>query len=434
MASYTIAVIDKADRLARIAEEIKNPLRTQPMVIRDKNSELPVIRMPLELPIYRMRNWRTDLEQLDHCRSKGLPENYFDDSDEDVEAQRIQHGILLRMSKDPGAPIYQELERAKWQTESLLVTSTGVMVNGNRRLAAMRDLYTSNPSLYASYSNVDLTVLPDWVTEKDIELLEDDLQLAPDTRQDYNWISRRRKLRHETETLGIPRDDVKRHYRFTRDEQLNRELAQLELAEEYLEEYIGEARNYRLVEDNEQMFKELQQALEGKDPEKQRLAKKVGFPLIKESRELGSRAYDYKIAFGKQMEEVLTTLAKEEGIALDQDTTIVLEETPSEDPLDSFTGNGTERFADLEDILSDPDNSGQVAMKIVTICRSMKDAKSQEDKSHAALRQVKSANTDLSSIDLSMADREDLDQIKAQLENVVLLSERLLEEVDKLTK
>jgi hypothetical protein len=55
-----------------------------------------------------------------------------------------QHGILSKLAREGGdtiTPIITELERTK-QTEPIFIIPSGVVVNGHRRLAAMRDLYT----------------------------------------------------------------------------------------------------------------------------------------------------------------------------------------------------------------------------------------------------------------------------------------------------
>jgi hypothetical protein len=47
-----------------------------------------------------------------------------------------------------------ELEREARQVEPLLVTAEGLVVNGNRRLAAMRALQLRDPVRYAGFAEV----------------------------------------------------------------------------------------------------------------------------------------------------------------------------------------------------------------------------------------------------------------------------------------
>src|SRR6185312_10992781 len=123
---------------------------------------LPVIRLGIDVPIYRMANGRTRTAQLQYVRSHKLPVHFFSAGQENQEAQQAQHDILDRFSKEgtPSIiPIATVLGEGR-QTEPILITAAGVVVNGNRRLAAMRELYAGGEATYSSFSHVNCKVLP----------------------------------------------------------------------------------------------------------------------------------------------------------------------------------------------------------------------------------------------------------------------------------
>src|SRR5437879_4156701 len=63
-------------------------------------TQLPIIRVPLGLPLYRMSNGRTQTRQLAHITEKELPVDYFSAGQENDPAQQTQHEILRNLSKE----------------------------------------------------------------------------------------------------------------------------------------------------------------------------------------------------------------------------------------------------------------------------------------------------------------------------------------------
>jgi hypothetical protein len=129
-------------------------------VYEDKNTSLSVITLDIGLPIYRMANGRTQTDQLAYIADAKSDPTFFSAHEEDVAAQRAQHKILSILA-DTGTesimPISEELGRTG-QTEPILITPAGVVVNGNRRLAAMRELYASGD--HPKFETVECEVLP----------------------------------------------------------------------------------------------------------------------------------------------------------------------------------------------------------------------------------------------------------------------------------
>ena len=80
-----------------------------------------------------------------------------------------------------------ELETEE-QREPLLITMNGVVVNGNRRLAAMRELFTERPGEFKHFSHVDCAVLPASITPHEMRETEVRLQMRPETKLPYGWI------------------------------------------------------------------------------------------------------------------------------------------------------------------------------------------------------------------------------------------------------
>jgi hypothetical protein len=79
---------------------------------------------------------------------------------------------LIKKSRDPKGPIYAELERHALQTDPLLIQENGVVLNGNRRLAAMRDLLSREGENCKQFTHVRVAVLRENISNNEIEFIE----------------------------------------------------------------------------------------------------------------------------------------------------------------------------------------------------------------------------------------------------------------------
>lgn len=191
---YQVIVKDIAERSQVIADKKDVAERFETFFqFTSGPMELPVVEVELGLPLYRLANYRTQTEQLSHIRSRQLAAGFFRIGQENVTAQQAQHDILVSFAKlgsgETIIPIYNVLETGRQQSETLLITGDGVVVNGNRRLAAMRELYQADPQAYASFGSVRAKVLPPGLTAVEIKRIETRLQMTPQTLLPYDWVN-----------------------------------------------------------------------------------------------------------------------------------------------------------------------------------------------------------------------------------------------------
>jgi hypothetical protein len=411
---------DKPDRRALIMTEIQSATQNDKVPYRGKLIDIPVIRIPIEIPIYRVRNGRIQVDQYQYISDKELPKDFFESGEENESVQNIQHSILLELSKDPKGNIYKELFEVAIQKDNLLITTDGIVVNGNRRLSAMRDLRAKEPNAYPEFSHIDVAVLPPEATEEDLERIETELQLTPETKLEYGWIQRRLKLRRQLEELKMDKGEIKRIYRFDREEDINTELQQLLLAEEYLSSFLKMPGAYKEVSNSEQMFKELQKAVKGKGGVEGDVRRLAGFLLVKEARLLGERAYSYRDLFGKDFIAVMNKFAIREGIQPygNQIPTSAADEEEG-DLFDDFLQPSASIFTPIKEFLSNPEKSKDTTEKLVNIYTDIKNDNKETDKRHKALKSVQDALRILSDVDLSVSDPKTHTQIRGQLESII---------------
>jgi hypothetical protein len=268
---------DRRQRIARLTGE-------QPaghfVPWRGRYVKAPVITVDHDVLVYRVENGRLITQLREHAREHGedLADIYA--RQDTAEIQQLLHNLLVAQAGDPRGPILHELERQQLQTEPLLITAEGVVVNGNRRLAAMRELLHCNPERYAAFATVSAAMLPAEAGAADLEFVEAALQMAPETKLAYGWIGRRLKMRRQRDELKLPLASICESYRIEDAADIDREIQDLALAEDYLDSYRGEPAHYSLINDAEALFVGLRQRLSLLPEALRRLWRLAGFAMI----------------------------------------------------------------------------------------------------------------------------------------------------------
>ncbi|HEX2553318.1 MAG TPA: hypothetical protein VHL98_06435 [Microvirga sp.] len=274
------AVMPRDARIRAIGADRRPPVRTLAVLLQGRYRDLPVVRVPQEALVYRVDNGRLAAALEEQAARERTALGALRARAETPEVQGLLHDLLLARARDPQGPIFAELERAATQTEPLLIGFDGVVINGNRRLSAMRALLARDSARYAGFAEVLAAVLPPETTPADVEYVEAALQMAPETKLGYGWIDRRLTLRKQRDALGLPIRDILAAYRIDDPAQVDRELAQLALAERYLDGYCGEPGRYSRVAEDEVLFAGLQAQLARLDPALRPLWEAAGFAMI----------------------------------------------------------------------------------------------------------------------------------------------------------
>ena len=255
---YKFNLIDSTTRKQQIeqrATEARKENRTKrEMKFRGGREPLAIIQMTIHHLLYRLENFRTIGDQMSQVASGKVDENLFDPSRrEDVSAQAAQHEILFKLAQTGSGEsikaIYDELIRVKEQTDELIISADGVVVNGNRRLAAMRELLAGDVQAFAGFENVSCAVLPESATDEEIVSLEIELQMQPDTKLPYDWTAvalaaRELKARHYSDEriAGMMNRDK---------EEILKLVKMIDGADLYLTDHLERPRDYNSLEETE---------------------------------------------------------------------------------------------------------------------------------------------------------------------------------------
>lgn len=229
-----------------------------------KKLDLPKIRIPINegYLVLRLANGRTIAKQEQYIQQENLSPTFFTNYDSNA-VQDVQHGflkdlILKRSEEDMSSTDFQmkfhhDHGNAE-QTEPILITSWGVIVNGNRRVTFWRMLLDESPEIYKRFDMIDALVLPPEWSEEEINELEYDLQIAKDIKEPYEWMNIGMKWRRRFSESGKGLDDFLNQY--VNKAEIETEMRKSDLAEQYLTT-IGSPKMWELVSDKEQIFIDL---------------------------------------------------------------------------------------------------------------------------------------------------------------------------------
>ncbi len=282
----------EAERAAMLAEAAAGREPTHFVPMPDGMRRLPVVHVPADLPVYRFDNGRLIAELHEHVHTVGGDFDALRRSAQTAETQALLHRFLMAHAGDRRGPILQELRRLRQQTEPLLVTAAGEVINGNRRLAAMRSLLAEDAGQFDCYAQVAVAVLPADCPPADIDFIEAALQMAPETKLGYGWVNRRLKLRRQAEELKLPRDWVMAAYQIDDPAQVDRELGELALAEQFLRDRLHQPDHFAAIADAEPLFVALHAQLQGLAPALRAVWQSIGFAMIHARDALGKQVRD----------------------------------------------------------------------------------------------------------------------------------------------
>lgn len=365
---------------------------------RDGYIDAPVATVDPAALVYRAANGRLFSELV----ALGVPREQL----EDRAQQQMLHDLLIAKAKDRAGPIYEELERHGKQTEPLLVTHDGIVVNGNRRLAAMRELRLRDTMPKPVFEQVSVAILPAAFSPEDIEYIEAALQMAPELKLDYSWINRRLKLRDQVERRGVSDSEILAAYRFDEPSAIDRELAQLSLAERYLR-YCGRPGAYTEVAEHEELFIAMHRELDAFENKRvTELWTYGGFAMMKANEEIGRSPRQYfpftSPAPFALVHWAMRSLGEEFGFAPPQPTG---ENRPVT----------TELFEQLIPIVREADQAPEIARRLTMLSDRLRAHEREEIGAAQTLTALRQANRNLQMLDPATVSSVQGREIRAEL-------------------
>ena len=222
---------------------------------RGQPKHVEVIDLPIDLTYYNPATHRIRAQRSHNLAlEQGLESDPWS-----AESQDYLHFLLCANPSNPSEPdpdleALVESLKEDGQAEPGLVTRDGILVNGNTRRAALKNLGTRS---------IRVGVLPASCTWEDINQVELSLQLRLDKRRDYSYINR--MLAYEELTAaGVPEPEVARQFRTT-SAMVKADLEVLSWIYEMIDRSTHDGASLRLVdfERAQENLRELRRAVDG---------------------------------------------------------------------------------------------------------------------------------------------------------------------------
>lgn len=395
---------------------------------RNSADKYGVYKVSIDMPKYRLQNGRTQASQESYLAiHPELPENYFEIDLESEERHKIQHKILEKMNKE-GSKNFFEFFQNESQDKYLIMDNKGFIINGNRRLCAMRGLYYSDKERYTRFSHIEVLLLPP-CDEKDLDELEARLQLQPDMKAEYWWITRGCMIRKKQNKNNYSEDDLKRIYdkgniEFKVDELMD----MLGYADEYLQnkgvpkqyDLLGDKHKYAFSEIRKGRIKTLKKASEAKKD----IFKKICFNLLDtDVGELGlGRLYNVISDVAKYIDDIGEEIENQIDIEKYQP------QSDSSGNAGLFEFDNTELKISLA--VEDDENTDEVTDIVKDIVLRERTLEKERNTAKFVFKQVRSANKSLQEALNAFDHRTDPNGIIEQLENIEFLVSELRGKVE----
>jgi hypothetical protein len=429
--TFKIKIKAPATREAQIRSSVAASQEKQDFYdFRHERTELPRVRIPQDLLLYRMENFRTFTDQQEYLAKESLPANFFHAGQENETVQQIQHGLLAALSRqgraDSVVPVIDVLRTEK-QREPLLITYRGVVVNGNRRLAAMRELMDEDEVANHAFNAVTCLVLPEDASPDDIIEVEAGLQGRPETKLDYDWIGDGQLIKRLFEIGWTERQMTDRLRR--KPSEIRNSLAALTEANLYLKDWRDAEGQYTLVRDSEQFFKDLPGHVQKKDTDLANASRAIAWTLHDHRDSLNERLYAFNIAMGGKAADVLDRLSSELGISLSKSETL---EDDGDFLVDIEEADDEVSYQPIVDLLADEGRRQEAVETLIDICRTVIEEERGKKTGTVALKAIGAANARLMEVDLSRADPASYHAIDRQLEQITSRVASLTEQLTAL--
>ncbi len=375
---------------------------------------LPIIDVPIELLIYRVENIRTkNLQKEWLARHKDLPSNLFSKENDtsSIEVQENQHEVLKLVIEKENLFKTFEKDNKKEQTDPLICTNDGVVVNGNRRLCTWRELYYRDKIRYAHFQTVSVAVLPD-NDEQGIYDLEISLQVTPDMKAAYTWHAIAADCQEKIEA-GMDINEIAKK-QGKKPQEINACIECYRYAEEHLKS-IGHPNEWSKVDKQEFAFKQIVNERKKIDNQGDKdlfceISKALLLTPVK-----GDRLY-------KKIPTVASKLTMIADKLKDAFSITISDSGNNGDDVDILLGGDTskqnETNAQIAKAIREANEPKRVTSVVSDTLSTIEHLEEEKKKKSFIFDEVKKAATCLSNAIQSIDDVMDKDGVKNQLENI----------------
>ena len=340
--------------------------------LKGERKELTGYRLPRKLVFYNIENGRFAKEYIKIVREEGGTLNPENEDD----AKKIKN-LLLELNPTDTKNSLTDIKRVG-QKELGLITRDGFLIDGNRRMALITELFETEHE--EKYQYINVARIEDTVGPKDLWAIEAGISLGKDPKVEYGAINKLLKLEQGRKAGFSPEEIAKLLYGIDDPEKIRIDLAKLDLMKKYLREYYQDDEDFTYLEGLDTHFSELQSimklAKENDLPVTEQLSlQKVTFRLMYEKtyhRRL--RLMKSAITDSYSLEKIVEAANKMEEISHKSTEPII------DDDYDESMSPTLTRYVDFEDEVKAQKNEDNVTILLNSILNNLKFLKPEDQR------------------------------------------------------
>ena len=242
------------EKLKKVIDKLRKPARPPLKAVIDFKNDLAegiesmIEMVPTEHLRFRKNNGRIIAEVESYEKENGVTLD-----EESKETQEILRRFLAGNDRERNDELKRLLTH-KGQREPAIITCDGFLINGNRRKMALDELYMETGR--DRFATMRVVILPDVVSELDIQKVENRYQLQSEGKSEYQGLNRAIKYKRNIENNFLLRDQLKDdpNYYSLSDSALNKVVKDyeknyirpLECIDQYLE-HLGRSGMYNTI-------------------------------------------------------------------------------------------------------------------------------------------------------------------------------------------
>ena len=380
---------DSKTRIEKYITEKQNCKEQEfvPLILKGQRRKIQVYRLPIKLLYYNIRNGRFAAEYKRLVKKHGGELKAEDPND----AKKIQQ-LLLSLDKGETVRTYEDI-KLKGQVHAGIITEDGYVIDGNRRMAILTQLFEDTAIDDFKYLNVALIDEP--VEPPDLWKIEAGIQLGKDEILRYGPINELLKLEQGIKAGISPKEIAKTLYGIDDEEEIEEKRDRLALIRQYLV-YIGKPEDFEEAKNIHEHFIRLQEIIKtakdtDTDPDLRGTIKRVVFQLILDGiQHLALRKIRRMVRL--QLSDAITELERAKEYSKPKKPT---EEEPDLDEL-------VEQVIDLDQGTENDEDDQTSPTK--TLFQNAADILDAEENKDQILQLLRKAEINLSAIDYQSAD------------------------------
>ena len=195
--------------------------------------------------------------------------------------------------------------------------------------------------------------------------------------------------------------------------EISNALLAIEEADLYLTHWVKEPKQYQLVEDGEQFFRDIARNIKGGSEELKNASRAIAWTIFQNRDNIEGRIYRFNKAFGSLAPKVLERLEDSLSISNEVDET----QEDSEFEIDIET-DSVDSFTPIVNTLKVANTNEDILDTLIDACETTMELDKDKGKQQKPLKIINAAYSKLAGVDIDVASKDTYPAIRKQIESI----------------